>query len=53
MIKFKDFDFDNILIDKKSYKNILIYGNLYRTLTGGKQLRVRFDKVDGSIRVYN
>ena len=25
-IKVEDFPFDNILLDKKSYKNILIYG---------------------------
>ena len=25
IIKLEDFDFNNILIDKKSYKNILIY----------------------------
>ena len=25
-IKIEDFDFDNIFIDEKSYKNILVYG---------------------------
>ena len=25
VIKIEDFDFDNILLDKKSYENILIY----------------------------
>ena len=34
-------------MDKKSYKNILIYDISYKTLIGVK------DKVDGSIRVYN
>ena len=32
IIKFDDFDFDNILIDERPYKNILIYDILYRTL---------------------
>ena len=42
IIKFEDFDFDNILIDERPYKNILIYGILYRTLISA-----------GFIRVYN
>ena len=25
VIKLEDFDFDNVLIDKKSYENVLIY----------------------------
>ena len=39
-----DFDFDEILIDKKSYKN---------TLFGSKSLPVRFDEVDWFITVYD
>ena len=42
-----------ILIDEKSYGNILTYGISYRTLIGAKPLRIRFDKVDGYIRVYD
>ena len=41
-------------MDKKSnetYENILIYNISYKTLTGPKQLRIRFDKIDGFIRV--
>ena len=34
MIKFEDFDFDNILIDEKSRENIFIYDILYKTLIG-------------------
>ena len=34
--KFEDFHFDNILIDKKSHENILIYDILYKTLIGAK-----------------
>ena len=53
IIKFEDFDLDNILIDEKSYKNILIYSISYKTLIGAKPLHIRFDKIDGLIRVYD
>ena len=53
IVIFEYFDFDNILIDEKSYKNILIYKILYRTLIGPKSLRIRFNKIDGFIRVYD
>ena len=36
IIKCEDFDFDNILINEKVYKNILIYNILYRALIGPK-----------------
>ena len=32
IIKLEDFDLDNILIDEKSYEDILIYGISYKTL---------------------
>ena len=44
IIKIEDFDFDIILLDEKSYENILI---------GAKSLRIKFDKVDEFIRVYD
>ena len=50
---FKDFGFNNFLLDKKSYKNILIYDILCKTLIGTKPLRNRFNKVNGFIRVYD
>ena len=53
IIKIENFDFDNILIDEKSYKNVLIYNILYKTLIGAKPLRIRFDKVNGFIRIYD
>ena len=34
IIKFEDFDFDNISVDEKSYKNILVYDISYKTLIG-------------------
>ena len=53
IIKIKDFDFGNILLDEKSYRNILIYDISYKFLIGAKPLRVRFDKVDKFITVYD
>ena len=53
IIKLKDFDIDNILIDKKSHENILIYDISYKTLIGAKSLRIRFDKIDRFIRIYD
>ena len=47
IIKFENFDFDNILIDEESPKNILIYDIWYKTLIGAKPLSNRFDKIDG------
>ena len=53
IIKFKDFDIDNILIDEKSYDKILIYDISYKNLIGPKPLRIRFNKRDGFIRIYD
>ena len=53
IIKLEDFDFNNILTDEKSHKNILIYGISYKTLIVSKPLRIRLDKIDGFIRIYN
>ena len=41
IIKFVDFELDNILTDVKSYENILIYN-----LTGAKPFRIRFNKIN-------
>ena len=57
IIKLGDFDIDNILIDKKSHiliiLIILIYGISYKTLSLSKHLRIRLDKIDGFIRIYD
>ena len=53
IIKIEGFDFDNILLDERSYKNILIYGILCKNLIGAKPLRIMFNKVDELIRVYD
>ena len=41
------------MLDEKSYENILIYDISYKTLIGAKPLRIRLDKVDAFIRVYD
>ena len=53
IIKLEDFGIDNILIDEKSHENILIYDISSKTRIGSKPLCIRFDKVDGFIRIYD
>ena len=53
IIKFEDFDIDNILIDEKSHENISIYDISNKTLIGSKSLRIRFNSVDEFILVYD
>ena len=46
--------FVDILLDEKSYEtyeNVLIYNISYKTSTGPKPFHIRFDKIDGFIRV--
>ena len=38
IIKLEDFDLDNILVEEKSHKNILIYCISYKTLIDSKLL---------------
>ena len=52
IIKIEDFDFD-VLIDEKSHEDILVYSISYKTLIGAKLLRIRFNKVNEFIRVYD
>ena len=52
-IKFEDFDFGNILLDEKSYKDNLIYDVSYKILIGAKPLYIKFCKVDGLVRDYD
>ena len=52
MIKIEDFDLNNILTDKKSCKNILVQNNiLCKSLIDYESLRIRFDKMDGFVKV--
>ena len=41
-----DIDFSDILFDKKSYENILIYDISYKTFMGAKPLGIWFEKID-------
>ena len=41
------------MTDEKSQKDILILDILYENLIGAKPLRIRFDKIDGFIRIYD
>ena len=42
----------NILLEKKIYKNNLIYDVSNKTFMGSKTLRIWFDKIDGFIKIY-
>ena len=53
IIKLQDFHLDNILIDKKSHENILIYDISYQTSICLKHLQIKFDKINGIIKIYN
>ena len=53
-----DFDFSNILLDEKLYKekneNILWkYDTLYNPSKNAKPLRISFNKIDGFIKTHN
>ena len=37
----------------KDHENILVYNTLYKSLIGSKSLDIRFDKINGFIRVYD
>ena len=50
---YNQINLDNILIDEKLHKNILICGISYKTLISSKPLRIRFDKIDGIIIIYD
>ena len=45
IIKIEEFDLE------KSYENKLVYNISYKTLTGAKQLHIKFSKVDEFVRV--
>ena len=49
IMEVKDINVDNFLLDKRSYKNILIY----KKLMDEKPLRVIFYKVDGIIKIHH
>ena len=48
----KNINFKDILLDEKLYTNILIYVMSHKTSTGANPLRIRYDKIDGFIKIY-
>ena len=48
-----DIDFSDILLNKKLYENIFIYDISHKTFMGPKPLRIRFDEIDGFIKIYD
>ena len=50
-------DFSDISLEEKLYKenneNILIYEISYKSSTDAKPLRIRYDKIDGFIKIHN
>ena len=53
IIKYKNVNFGDILLDEKLYKNISIYDISYKTSTGPKSLRIKFNKIDGFLMVFD
>ena len=53
MINIEDFHFDSILLDEKSYENILIDDVSCNTLIGAKPLHIMFYKLGRFIRDNN
>ena len=53
----RDINFSDILSDEKLYKekceNILIHYISYKTSTGAKPFRIKFDEIDGIIKIYD
>ena len=52
-MKIEDFNFNNVLVNEKSYKGILVYNISYETLISAKPLPIRFNKINGFITVYD
>ena len=56
IMRVRDIDFSVFLLDEKSYKtykNILIYDISYKSFMGSIALRIRFDEIDGFIKIYD
>ena len=51
-MRVRNIDSSDILLDEKSYENILIYEISSKTFMGAKPLRISFDKIDGFIKIY-
>ena len=49
IMRVRDIDFSDILLDEKSYENILIYDISCKTFMCAKSLRIWFEKIDGFV----
>ena len=55
-MRYIDINSNNILLEKNSYKKhevILIYDISYETFMFAKPLRIRFNKIDGFMKIYD
>ena len=50
-MRIRDIDFRDILSNEKKYKNILIHDISCKFFMGPKPLRIRFDEIDGFIKI--
>ena len=53
IIEVENFDSDDIIFDENSRENIFFYDISKKTLIHAKPSCIRFDKVDGFIRLYD
>ena len=53
IMKARNIDSGNILLDEKVYKSNLVHGISYKTFMNSKSLRIWFDKIDGFIKIYD
>ena len=55
-MRVRDIDLKDILVGKityKTYKNILIYDLSHKPFMGAKPLHIRFNELDGLIKIYD
>ena len=50
IVNINDLNLNNILLDEKSCKNILLYGFTCKSIYRGKPLLLIFNKIEGYIR---
>ena len=53
IINLENFNLDNVLIAKESRENVLIYDISYQTLIEPRRVRIKFEKIDGFISIYD
>ena len=53
IMRVADIKFYKTSLEEKSYENILIYDISYKTFMCAKQVHIRFNKIDGFIKIYD